>query len=912
MESAKYIICRACALPKDAQLSIYWEQLKALIASASPSLFEQIANTDHSALDQLDKRTRISIERYFNRTRFRPVPYGKFSTVGLLRNEENKNDEPVLHTQMELLNFRDWTEIKKLATAAITWTDELMWRTQATLYTHEGTHYFFQSTEGQTELFSLNGFEELDRLLSFCSLSRSTAEIKDLVGNDWDFFRDMMSQLLELQVLVHSHLPNITGADYFQRIGLATFGEQLNDYSIYIRHAAKGFCNIGLEQELERYVAFANEHLPSPTLNDLAEFKLQFTKRYENQWQPLARVLDPEKGLGYAGLSNSGNDDLVTLLPKQELMPQYLLLDDLSMFLLNGMLGGKAVNLENFTGKNIDRVALPNTLNVLLQPAKDGVWAVEHIGGPSATNLLGRFAKDTHIANFTGELVDLEQKANAEVKFFDIAYQTDQRTDNINRRPQLYELELTLGGWSTHPKQLQLADLFINVIGDELVLYSNRYQCRVVPRMASAYNILRSSHPLLRLLADLQYQGMQHQFLPDLEQRFPNMDYYPPLKFGKLLLQPAKWKVPSSAKVAKTELDKWLDEKVCNRFIRIGRSDQYLCLDLELDMDRELLWDSLQRDAGLQYISDWPSGGEQGMLDTEGNRFSYQLHWALTHQKQVYAPVTVFNKPPHQKNWSVGSDWFFMSLYASPENQTHILKELIAPLLLKHENVVQNWFYILYSDPDKHIRLRIKWHADASAKIKWQVLNEIGGWLGSYGIRNTVMKPYEPEWQRYGTATMMATEHFFELDSVQATAVMDMDEEERLKVCYGWIWGMIGHVLKDHLKQKLFLEKMASMFAHEMGWSKVEFKILNQYWRNMEIPAIDAFPKANMLQVWEEICLITSAEDQEQRLADFIHMHVNRRFPTHARVREAQLYQYLLLHLKRVSKRAELALVAVR
>ncbi|MNK10070.1 hypothetical protein D3C87_280850 [compost metagenome] len=911
METAKYVICRACTLPKDAELQIYWEPLKLLIESASPSLFEQIANTGHSELDKLDKRTRISIERYFNRARFRPVPYGKFSTVGLLPNEGNQNKEPMLHSKKELLSFRDWTEIKKVAIAEITWTDELMWCTQATLYTQENIHYFFQSTEGQTELFSLNGFEELDRLLSFCSLPRSTAEIKDLVGNDWDFFRDMMSQLLELQVLVHSHLPNITGADYFQRIGLATAGEQLNDYSIYTRHAAKGFRNIDLEKELERYVAFAHEHLPSPTLNDLSEFKRQFTKRYENQWQSLAQVLDPEKGLGYAGLSNSGNDDLATLLPKKELSPQSLLLDDLSMFLMNGMLGGKAVNLENFSGKSIDRVQLPNTLNILLQPAKDGAWAVDHIGGPSATTLLGRFAKDKSIANFAGELVDLEQKANAQVKFFDIAYQTDQRTDNINRRPQLYELELTLGGWSTHPEQLQLSDLFINVIGDELVLYSNRYQCRVVPRMASAYNILRSSHPLLRLLADLQYQGVQHQFLPDLEQRFPNMDYYPPLKFGKLLMQPAKWRVPASAKVAKTELEKWLDEKVCNRFIRIGRSDQYLCLDLELEMDRELLWDSLQRDAGLQYVSHWPSGGELGMLDAEGNRFSYQLHWVLTQQGQVYAPVAAFNKQSYQKNWSVGSDWLFMSLYASPENQTHILKELIAPLLLKHENVVQNWFYILYSDPEKHIRLRIKWHTDTNATAKWQMLSEIGGWLGSYGIRNTVIKPYEPEWQRYGTATMTATEHFFGLDSSQALEVIGMDEDERLKICYGWIWGLIGYVLKDHLKQKLFLEKMASMFAHEMGWSKVEFKLLNQYWRNKEMPDVDTFPKAEIFGAWKEICFITSAEDQEQRLADFIHMHVNRRFTEHARVREAQLYQYLLLHLKRDSKLAPKALLAV-
>ncbi|RYE48816.1 MAG: hypothetical protein EOP48_21020, partial [Sphingobacteriales bacterium] len=443
------------------------------------------------------------------------------------------------------------------------------------------------------------------------------------------------------------------------------------------------------------------------------------------------------------------------------------------------------------------------------------------------------------------------------------------------------------------------------------VLYSATHQCRLVPRMASAYNILRSSHPLLRLLADLQYQGIQYQFLPDLAQRIPNMDYYPPLKYGKLLLQPAKWKVPSFAKVSRTELDRWIKEKVSSRFVRIGRSDQYLCLDLDIEMDRELLWDGLKRDAGLEYLSDWTAREQTGIVDADGDRFAYQLQFVLTHKEEVYTPIATFKKPSNGTKWKVGSEWLFMSLYCPCESQPGILKELVAPLLLKYENVVENWFYILYSDPEKHIRLRIKWRADAKAEPRWKMVAEIGTWLGKYGIGNTVIRPYEPEWQRYGIDTMALTELFFGLDSFESIKEMSMDEQERLAYCYSWIWQMIGYVFKDNSRKQLFLERMASMFAQEMGWSKTEFKILNQYWRNMEMPCNIGYPNINMREIWQEINLKTPIETQEQRLADFIHMHINRRFTEHARVREAQLYQYLLLYLKRNSKLAPKALLAV-
>jgi thiopeptide-type bacteriocin biosynthesis protein len=902
MEINKQIICRACALPKEGELAGHWESLKALIAESSQALSEQLDPIGSSDLDKLDQRTRISVLRYFNRAKFRPIPYGEFATVGLLPIDSEGNGEPILSDQKVVLSLRDWTGAKGLVEEDRIWADELLWRRQATLYTYKGVHYFFQATEGQTELFSLAGFEELDQLLEFCSVTRRTKALRKLAGADWPFFRELLSQLLELQVLVHSQQPNLTGQDYFQRLGAGAAENSKGNYAISFRHGHRGFRDVRLEKELASYVAFAQQNLPSPALADLSKFKQQFTSRYENQWQPLVLVLDPNQGLGYAGLSNAGQQDIAALLPKPEDGLQHLILDELSSFLLKGMISGQTIDLKDFKGGEVAQSELPNTLSVLLQPTDGGAWLVEHIGGSSATALLGRFAKDPALFSFASGLAHLEQEANPGVKFFDIAYQTGERTDNINRRPQLYELELALGGWSTHPNQLQLSDLFINVLGGDLVLYSAAHQCRVVPRMASAYNILRASHPLLRLLADLQYQGLHHQFIPDLQQHFPGLDYYPPLKFGQLLLQPANWKIPLSAKVSRTAMDQWLMAQKVDRFVRIGRADQYLCLDLQKEMDRELLWDALQRDAKLHAVSAWAAGADLGMADRNAERFAYQLQFTLTHQQQNYVPVSSFEKPTEQASYPIGGNWLFVSLYTSPENQPNVLKELVGPLLSRYAHLVENWFYILYSDPEKHIRLRIQWRQEVPAALRWSIMGEIGSWITQHGIRDTVVRPYAPEWQRYGVETMGLVERFFALDSREALAEMALEEAERLVRCDAWIWEMLSYALADMQRKKLFLERMATMFAHEMGWDKASFKILNQYWRNSIVSHSEISLHSEMMEVWEAICLSTSAEKQEQLLADLIHMHVNRRFPEHARVREAQLYQYLLLYFKRVSK----------
>ncbi|WP_461790439.1 thiopeptide-type bacteriocin biosynthesis protein [Pedobacter sp.] len=899
MEIAKQIICRACLLPRVAELADYWGSLLDMISSSSPMLWEKLKGVSPSDLDKLDLRTQFSVLRYFNRAKFRPIPYGKFASVGMLLPNKS-NEHFMLSERITISSFPDWSKSEKLIDTSKSLAEDWLWRVQSTLYTEKGSHYFFQSTEGQTELFCLEGFTELNNLLEFCELGRTTAEIKTFAKQDWDFYNGMLGQLAELQVLVHSGMPNVTGQDYFDRINSADTMPFADRYEICFRHGNGIELDQLLQKELLNYAKFAIEYLPNPQLSDLTEFKNNFSQRYENQWQALASVLDPIKGIGYGGLANADDTAVEKLLSKSQKRFPVLEMDSFNSFLLAEITSGNTIDLKKFSEKSDAPALLPNTMSVLVQKVDGDCWLLDHMGGATANGLLGRFALDENIGEVAKSLAKIEQDANPNVLFFDVAYQTGQRTDNINRRPQLYELELALGGWSTHPCQLQLADIFINVINGQVVLYSWRHRCRVVPRIASAYNTLRSSHPLLRMLADLQYQELHCQFLPELVQRFPNMNYYPEVRFGKLVIQAAMWRVPGEATQSAETLSTWLLQSKVARFIKVGHADQYLCLDTWSDTDRSLLLNALQRDPSLKYVATWLSGNDVGMLDEAGKCYAYQLQLNLTHRDVVYQPVTSFEKPLPAQAWHLGEEWFFVSLYVTSAMQDLVLFELIRPLIERHEALLEAWFYVLYRDPEQHIRLRLKWKASVTPSERWMVCREIGAWLGSNGIRDMAVLPYLPEIQRYGISSITLVEDFFCLDSEEALAEIACNEEERLQSCFFWMKNMIGLAFPEVEDRKYFLERMASAFAAEMRWDQSQFKVINQAWKTL--PEIEVVISDRAIALWNCISAIVPVDKLQQLFADLIHMHVNRRFFNHARLREAQLYQYQLLYFRKASR----------
>lgn len=69
------VVFRVPQFPVDATLRECWDELKKSIALASPEFYQYIKDTDYGGYENLSEPIKITVQKYFNRARFRATPY---------------------------------------------------------------------------------------------------------------------------------------------------------------------------------------------------------------------------------------------------------------------------------------------------------------------------------------------------------------------------------------------------------------------------------------------------------------------------------------------------------------------------------------------------------------------------------------------------------------------------------------------------------------------------------------------------------------------------------------------------------------------------------------------------------------------------------------------------------------------
>ncbi|WP_127138032.1 thiopeptide-type bacteriocin biosynthesis protein [Flagellimonas oceanensis] len=62
------------------------------------------------------------------------------------------------------------------------------------------------------------------------------------------------------------------------------------------------------------------------------------------------------------------------------------------------------------------------------------------------------------------------------------------------------------------------------------------------------------------------------------------------------------------------------------------------------------------------------------------------------------------------RNFALGSEWLYYKIYIGPQTGDALLSQAIKPLVsnLIGRKLIDKWFFIRYTDPDFHIRIRLK------------------------------------------------------------------------------------------------------------------------------------------------------------------------------------------------------------
>ncbi|SHG70496.1 thiopeptide-type bacteriocin biosynthesis protein [Flagellimonas flava] len=286
------------------------------------------------------------------------------------------------------------------------------------------------------------------------------------------------------------------------------------------------------------------------------------------------------------------------------------------------------------------------------------------------------------------------------------------------------------------------------------------------------------------------------------------------------------------------------------------------------------------------------------------------------------------------RNLIPGDEWLYYKVYAGPKTSDSILTDIIKPVTEKllEEKIIKSWFFIRYTDPKHHLRLRFQVF---DLKNIGEVINRLYPYfkqlMNEDLIWKTQIETYQRELERYGDNTMELSEEIFFHDSVCIVNFLDMiegDEGEELR----WLFSLRAmdrflDTFAYSLEEKLsLLDRLKTGFGIEFGISRPLKKQLDDKYR-AESKKIERFMRLKnedkstfypILEILDQrefriqpLALRINGHKKRDGLkvryndlmASYLHMFMNRLFKSKNRLHELVCYDFLYRYYKSVVAR---------
>ena len=318
-----------------------------------------------------------------------------------------------------------------------------------------------------------------------------------------------------------------------------------------------------------------------------------------------------------------------------------------------------------------------------------------------------------------------------------------------------------------------LDDLGVTAGRDRLVLVSMSRRRVVEPTVAHAAAV--HTMPLLgRFLLELP-RATDARLKPFDWGAASCLPFRPALKYGRVLLTAARWRVdPTSLPGADASDDEWLTawEALRTRlrlpaWVQVGNGDQRLRLHLDQSMDRALLRAHLDASAGPVTVVDAASPEDFGWL-------SGRAHEIVVPVASTVAPAAVTARgawpppvPPEPVIPGAGGV-LSASVAVDPSTVETVLARGL-PALFADWPEPPLWWFVRMRRPTPQLRLRLHTGDYGDAAVR------VGRWVA--GLRQQrlagdwSLDTYHPESGRYGCGpALAASEKLFAADSTAALA----------------------------------------------------------------------------------------------------------------------------------------------
>ena len=475
----------------------------------------------------------------------------------------------------------------------------------------------------------------------------------------------------------------------------------------------------------------------------LTQFCEAFDRRFGDAQVPLLLALDPDFGVPFGG--STDDSPILVGVPVKARNVTQAQLTPWSSFLVQALekLDRNCETEIKLSRHDLDRITakesnLPlSTGCLVLRIANDGtkdVPIVQSLATGSPLALLGRFAHaSTAIRKLCNAVAQHEESIEGEsVMLSELCHLPPDRMGNISSRPAFYQHHISLLGHCDDPKssEISLTDILVSVADGQVVLRHAVNGCRVIPRLSCAHNFAKSELPLYRFLCQLQHQGPTNIsfYWPDFVM---SRTHFPRVRFGDVIVSLARWHLDAKeiASCFNSRQDPILTLAAAFRSKwRLPRYVSMLQADnkLELDLDSLLGWDLLKSESSkttkptmIEEVLHPPSTSTVDDLP-------HEIVIPLVQGRPVTLESHEFSQHRQLKNTSLDpnsetkrdttlqhillprSDCLYLKVYGGTKSCEKFLLEHVVPLLASEADKSSiRWFFVRYSDPDNHLRIRV-------------------------------------------------------------------------------------------------------------------------------------------------------------------------------------------------------------
>jgi thiopeptide-type bacteriocin biosynthesis protein len=707
-------------------------------------------------------------------------------------------------------------------------------------------------------------------------------------------------------------------------------------------------------EEVQRATRAVQTFIGRPSSGSLDRWRGEFAARYETREVPLVEALDEESGIGFLASTSPGSD--ASPLVRGLVWPQR-----------SDETGNVGARFSHLLRRLVDSAAAGERELVLDQSDVDALAAeeqaetpdsyaalvtiaarsAEHVdrgdfrlllhgaSGPSGARLMGRFCHaDPAVDEAVRAHLRAEEALRPDTAYAEIVHLPEGRSGNILARPVLRDFEIPyLGRSGAAPDaQIPVTDLLVSVEGQKVVLRSKRLGREVAPRLASAQNYSLRSLGIYRFLCSLQGQGVTEGVVWNWGS-LNAASFLPRVVYGRTVLHRARWalraeEVPELLAAKGDDVFARMQEvrerRRLPRHVALADEDNTMMVDLDNVLSVEMLVELVRRRPHFRLTEVWPDP-EELVVGSDRGGYVNEVLIPFTRAESGIPPSASVRPRTGPRSFAPGSEWLYLKVYTGTATADSLLLGAIAPVLAEARagGVVDRWFFLRYSDPEPHLRVRL--HGDA-ARLASEVLPALRPRLDPElegRVWRVELGTYVQELERYGGPHAIETaEELFAADSDAVLEILARSGslDDRWRVALAGVHRTFEDLGLDEDVQQRLARAMRDGYAHEVSADALLKRQIGERYRTERKalePLIDpaagpdpalarrseaSAPLVARLRALRDAGRLTvTFEDLAGSLA---HMHVNRLLRSAQRAHEMVIYDLLdRLYMARAARR---------